>query len=64
MLGPLAATATHPEAEPLGWARFAALVRTAGLPVYALGGLGPADLDAAWAAGAQGVAAIRALWQP
>lgn len=64
VLGPLAATATHPEAEPLGWARFAALVRTAGLPVYALGGLGPADLDAAWAAGAQGVAAIRALWQP
>lgn len=64
VLGPLAATATHPEAEPLGWTRFAAFVRTAGLPVYALGGLGPADLGAAWAAGAQGVAAIRALWQP
>lgn len=64
VLGPVAATATHPDAVPLGWSRFAALARAARLPVYALGGLGPAELDAAWAAGAQGVAAIRALWQP
>lgn len=64
VLGPVAATATHPGAVALGWARFAAMAAGAGLPVYALGGLGPEDLAAAWTAGAQGVAAIRALWTP
>ncbi|MBS3935789.1 MAG: thiamine phosphate synthase, partial [Sulfuritalea sp.] len=32
------------------------------LPVYAIGGLSPADLPEALAAGAQGIAAIRAAW--
>jgi 8-oxo-dGTP diphosphatase len=63
VLGPVLATATHPEAQPLGWTRFASLARGAGLPVYALGGLGSEDLEKAWLAGAQGVAAIRAWWQ-
>jgi len=54
-------TASHPEASPLGWNRFAELVRDARLPVYALGGVGPADLDRARAAGAQGVAGIGAF---
>jgi 8-oxo-dGTP diphosphatase len=62
LLGPVQSTPTHPDREPLGWTRFGALARGAGLPVYALGGVGPADLTAAWEAGAQGVAAIRALW--
>jgi 8-oxo-dGTP diphosphatase len=39
----------------------AELVREARLPVYALGGVGPDDLDRARAAGAQGVAGIRAF---
>lgn len=63
VLGPVLATATHPDMQPLGWARFAALARGAGLPVYALGGLGSEDLAQAWLSGAQGVAAIRAWWQ-
>jgi len=62
VLGPLAATASHPDAAPLGWGRFEELVAEAALPVYALGGVGPADLGAARAAGAQGVAGISAFW--
>ena len=60
-LSPLRATASHPDASPLGWERFAALVSDARLPVYALGGIGPADLERVRAAGAQGVAGIRAF---
>lgn len=63
VLGPVQPTASHPHATPLGWERFAALAPTAGRPVYALGGLTPADLDTAWNAGAQGIAAIRGLWE-
>jgi 8-oxo-dGTP diphosphatase len=60
-LSPVRATASHPGASPLGWERFAELVREARLPVYALGGAGPEDLDRARASGAQGVAGIRAF---
>ncbi len=62
VLGPVLVTPTHPATHPLGWARFADLARGAGLPIYALGGLSPAHLSLAWNAGAQGVAAIRGLW--
>jgi 8-oxo-dGTP diphosphatase len=62
LLAPVQATATHPGADPLGWSRFAELADRAALPVYALGGLGPADLVTAIDHGAQGVAAIRGLW--
>jgi len=61
-LSPVQATVSHPGAVGLGWPAFAALAGPAGLPVYALGGLGDADLEAAWAAGAQGVAGIRQLF--
>jgi 8-oxo-dGTP diphosphatase len=64
VLGPVRATPSHPAAVPLGWERFAALARGAGLPVYALGGVAPADLATAWDAGGQGIAAVRALWNP
>jgi 8-oxo-dGTP diphosphatase len=62
LLSPVLATASHPDARPLGWEGFARLVDAASLPVYALGGLGPADLDQAFSKGGQGVAAIRGLW--
>ncbi len=62
VLGPVAASMTHPQTQPLGWAQWSAWVRQQALPVYALGGLQRADLAAALAAGAQGVAAIRGLW--
>ncbi|TAM94045.1 MAG: Nudix family hydrolase [Rhodanobacteraceae bacterium] len=60
-LSPVCATASHPDAVPLGWEQFAHVVADARLPVYALGGVGPDDLDRARAAGAQGVAGIRAF---
>ncbi|MGH8183220.1 MAG: 8-oxo-dGTP diphosphatase MutT [Rhodanobacteraceae bacterium] len=60
-LSPVCATTSHPGAEPLGWEHFARLVADARLPVYALGGVGPDDLETARGAGAQGVAGIRAF---
>ncbi len=62
LLSPVKSTRSHPDARPLGWSGFAAFVDSVNLPVYALGGLSEADLEAAWQAGAQGIAAIRALW--
>lgn len=62
VLGPVLATATHANAKPLGWAGAAGLIDVANLPVYGIGGLSPAQLPAAFAAGAQGIAAIRGLW--
>jgi 8-oxo-dGTP diphosphatase len=61
-LGPVKETASHPGQPGMGWPRFEELVRDLPLPVYAIGGLGPEDLDTAWAPGAQGIAAIRSLW--
>jgi len=60
-LSPVHPTTSHPDATPLGWERFAQLVADARLPVYALGGIGPDDLERARVAGAQGVAGIRAF---
>jgi 8-oxo-dGTP diphosphatase len=63
LLSPVLPTRSHPEASPLGWPRFAELVREARLPVYALGGMTEADLPIAWQHGAQGIAAIGGLWR-
>ncbi len=60
-LSPVRTTASHPDATPLGWERFARLVADARVPVYALGGVGHDDLERARAVGAQGVAGIRAF---
>lgn len=55
-LSPVLPTASHPGDEPLGWGGLQALVAASPLPVYAQGGLGPADIRAARDAGALGVA--------
>ncbi|QFY89257.1 Nudix family hydrolase [Magnetovirga frankeli] len=62
VLSPVLATASHPDARPLGWEVFARWVAEARLPVYALGGMRPELLQQAWNQGAQGIAAIRGLW--
>lgn len=62
-LSPVEATKSHPDAAPLGWPRFAKWAENASLPVFALGGLGPADVAMARMHAAQGVAAIRGFWQ-
>ena len=61
-LSPLQPTTTHPQAQPLGWDRFSAMVTPATLPVYALGGMRSDDTPQAWRCGAQGIAAIRGLF--
>ncbi|MDY6991446.1 MAG: Nudix family hydrolase [Pseudomonadota bacterium] len=62
VLSPLRVTRSHPQAAPLGWFNFFELTEQASVPVFALGGLKPQDLHAAWAHGAQGIAAIRGFW--
>jgi 8-oxo-dGTP diphosphatase len=62
MLSPVKATASHPDDEPLGWDRFEEMIAQVPFPVYALGGMSPDMMKEAKAHGAQGVAAIRALW--
>jgi 8-oxo-dGTP diphosphatase len=62
VLGPVAATPTHPGAPTLGWAGFAAIACDAAIPVFALGGMRLTDLERAWACGAHGVAMIRGAW--
>lgn len=62
VLGAVKPTASHPGRPALGWPAFAALLANCPLPVYAIGGLGRPDLDAARARGAHGIAAIRAAW--
>ena len=64
VVSPVRATASHPQAAALGWEGLRALTEAATLPVYALGGMTPADLEQAWTYGAQGIAAIRSLWTP
>jgi 8-oxo-dGTP diphosphatase len=62
MLSPVQATASHPDIQPIGWQQFQSLCEHVPFPVYALGGVGPNDLERAFACGAQGIAAIRAIW--
>jgi len=61
-LSPVQATATHPDAQPLGWGAAAELLQGCNIPAFLLGGVGPDDCERAWSIGAQGVAGIRAFW--
>lgn len=61
-VSPVAATASHPDATPIGWHGLAALVAGSAVPVYALGGLAGDQLPHARSAGACGIAAIGAFW--
>lgn len=60
--GPVLPTPTHPEQPGIGWPAFAQLAHGLPMPVYALGGVTRADLDAARAANAHGIAGIRGCW--
>ena len=61
VLAPVQETATHPDANPLGWQAVAALLDEVTIPVFLMGGLGRDDLDRALAVGAQGVAGVSAF---
>lgn len=62
VLSPVQTTPSHPNASPLGWAAFQQLIQEVDIPVFALGGLGKAQLSTAWEHGAQGIAGIREFW--
>jgi 8-oxo-dGTP diphosphatase len=62
VVGSVLATASHIGGDAIGWEGFARLRESVSLPIYAIGGLTPADLDEARRHGAQGIAAIRSLW--
>lgn len=62
VLGPVQATDSHPGSPPMGWDTFETLRAQVSLPLYALGGLHPDDITQARRHGAQGIAAVRALW--
>jgi 8-oxo-dGTP diphosphatase len=63
VLGPVRATPAHPHSVPLGWDRFREVAAGASIPVYALGGVGPGDLDQAKSLGAHGLAMVRGAWE-
>ncbi|WP_206679413.1 Nudix family hydrolase [Endozoicomonas acroporae] len=60
-LSPVKATASHPEASPLGLERAEILTGIAKVPVFWLGGMNPEDTHLARQRGARGIAAIRAF---
>ncbi len=62
VVGPVKASASHPGAAPLGWARFAELARDRPMPLFAIGGLTRADLAEARRHGAHGVALLSAAF--
>lgn len=62
VLGPVQATPSHPGAAVLGWEGLAAMLRDCPLPVYALGGMRHADLEAARRCGAHGIGMMRGAW--
>ena len=61
-IGTVQPTQSHPGRPALGWERFAELTRDFPVPVFALGGLSPRDLEIARRNGAHGIAAIRSIW--
>jgi 8-oxo-dGTP diphosphatase len=62
VLGPVKETPSHPGARAMGWDEFATLVADRPMPVYAIGGLGRADLPEARRRGAHGVALLSAAF--
>ena len=63
-LSPVLATPTHPEtfqSGGMGWQTLSELAKICDVPVFALGGVGQADLATAYEHGAMGVAGIRLL---
>jgi len=62
VLSPVLQTPSHPGEPVLGWSVFSALLRDCPTPVFALGGLGKADLALARGYGAHGIALKSQAW--
>ncbi len=63
LLAPVQPTLTHPGAPALGWEAFGQLAAEQPMPVYALGGMAPGDMQTAWRHGAHGIAMQRGVWR-
>lgn len=64
LLGSVQATPSHPDGPVLGWDGLERMLEHGySVPVFALGGLQPVDLEQARLAGAHGIAMMRAIWQ-
>jgi len=63
VLSPILPTRSHPEAQGIGWHKFAQIKQDYPLPVYALGGMRHSELKNAWQTGAHGIAMQRAVWE-
>ncbi|GKT11693.1 MAG: 8-oxo-dGTP diphosphatase [Thiomicrorhabdus sp.] len=62
LLSPVKETCSHPGVPGIGWPEFAKLVKEIPVPVFALGGMKPIDIETAKLAGGQGIAAISGFW--
>ncbi len=62
LLSPIQETSSHPDVPGLGWSAFSDVVKTLPIPVFALGGMQPKDVEQAQKLGGQGIAAISGLW--
>lgn len=62
VLGPVLPTPSHAGMAGIGWQVFAELARGCPVPVLALGGVQPHDLERARLAGAHGIAMVRGAW--
>ena len=62
VVAPVHETASHPGVKGIGWERFGNIARESGMPVYALGGIKPAELHDANRNGAHGIAMISGIW--
>lgn len=61
LLSPVQSTETHPNTAALGWESFQELAETCDIPVFALGGLKPENLEMAQQHHAYGIAGIRSF---
>ncbi|MDH5571836.1 MAG: Nudix family hydrolase [Gammaproteobacteria bacterium] len=62
VVSPVHKTLSHQDAIPIGWQGLYELTEASRCPVYALGGMTLEDIHQAKKHGAQGIAAISALW--
>ncbi len=62
LLSPIKETSSHPGVPGIGWQKFAEVVKAVPIPVFALGGMKPEDVEQAKKSGGQGVAAISGFW--
>ena len=62
VVSPVRATPSHPGVRALTFSGLHDFTERASIPVYALGGMQLTDMETAFRSGAQGIAAIRGLW--